>query len=198
MVERGGRVRLRVIASRRGEPLSREVRAQRQPGRRSSSPTTGRPTSRCGASTQTTASSTIRPASYVEGDIHTNTIEGFFGNLKTGMRGTYKHVSQQVASVLPRRVRLALQPTLLAVNGRCSTPCSTGRRDNERADGASCEHSRRRQTPRESRRGASEKRPTSYGATASEAQKAGISITQIASEAGLSRQGVYDLLAERP
>ena len=32
---------------------------------------------------------------YVEGDIHTNTIEGFFGNLKTGMRGTYKHVSRK-------------------------------------------------------------------------------------------------------
>lgn len=31
-----------------------------------------------------------------------------------------------------------------------------------------------------------------------EAQKAGIPITRIASEAGLSRQGVYDLLAERP
>ena len=31
-----------------------------------------------------------------------------------------------------------------------------------------------------------------------EAQKAGVSITRIASEAGLSRQGVYDLLAERP
>ena len=31
-----------------------------------------------------------------------------------------------------------------------------------------------------------------------DAQKAGVSITQIASEAGLSRQGVYDLLAERP
>lgn len=31
-----------------------------------------------------------------------------------------------------------------------------------------------------------------------QAQKAGVSITQIASEAGLSRQGVYDLLAERP
>lgn len=31
-----------------------------------------------------------------------------------------------------------------------------------------------------------------------EAQAAGVSITQIASEAGLSRQGVYDLLAERP
>lgn len=32
---------------------------------------------------------------YVEGDIHTNTIEGFFGNLKTGMRGNYKHVSDR-------------------------------------------------------------------------------------------------------
>jgi DNA-binding phage protein len=31
-----------------------------------------------------------------------------------------------------------------------------------------------------------------------EARKAGVSITQIASEAGLSRQGVYDLLAGRP
>jgi DNA invertase Pin-like site-specific DNA recombinase len=31
-----------------------------------------------------------------------------------------------------------------------------------------------------------------------EAQKAGVPISQIAREAGLSRQGVYDLLAERP
>ena len=31
-----------------------------------------------------------------------------------------------------------------------------------------------------------------------EAQAAGIPITRIAAEAGLSRQGVYDLLAERP
>src|SRR5918996_1036460 len=30
---------------------------------------------------------------YVDGDVYTNTIEGFFGNLKTGMRGAYKHVS---------------------------------------------------------------------------------------------------------
>lgn len=32
---------------------------------------------------------------YVDGDIYTNTIEGFFGNLKTGMRGAYKHVSDK-------------------------------------------------------------------------------------------------------
>jgi DNA invertase Pin-like site-specific DNA recombinase len=31
-----------------------------------------------------------------------------------------------------------------------------------------------------------------------EAREAGVSITLIASEAGLSRQGVYDLLGERP
>jgi DNA-binding phage protein len=31
-----------------------------------------------------------------------------------------------------------------------------------------------------------------------EAQQAGVSISQIAREAGLSRQGVYDLLGERP
>jgi transposase len=30
---------------------------------------------------------------YVDGDVHTNTIEGFFGNMKTGMRGAYKKVS---------------------------------------------------------------------------------------------------------
>ena len=29
----------------------------------------------------------------MDGPTHTNTIEGFFGNLKTGMRGAYKKVS---------------------------------------------------------------------------------------------------------
>jgi transposase len=32
---------------------------------------------------------------YVVGNIHTNTIEGFFGNLKTGIRGNYKLVSHK-------------------------------------------------------------------------------------------------------
>jgi hypothetical protein len=30
---------------------------------------------------------------YVDGTTHTNAIEGFFGNLKTGMRGAYTKVS---------------------------------------------------------------------------------------------------------
>lgn len=32
-------------------------------------------------------------AIYVRGDVFTNTIEGAFGNMKTGMRGVYKKVS---------------------------------------------------------------------------------------------------------
>jgi transposase len=32
---------------------------------------------------------------YVQGDTHTNTVEGFFGNLKTGIRGNYKKVSHK-------------------------------------------------------------------------------------------------------
>jgi ISXO2 transposase-like protein len=52
MVERGGRVRLRVIASRRGEPLSREVRAHLNPAR-SCSPTTGSPIDRCAPNSTT-------------------------------------------------------------------------------------------------------------------------------------------------
>jgi len=94
MIERGGRVRLRVIAGRRGEPLSGAVRANVNPE----------------AILITDDWRPYRPlrpeyaghrvinhsaGSYVEGDIHTNTIEGFFGNLKTGMRGTYKKVSRK-------------------------------------------------------------------------------------------------------
>jgi transposase-like protein len=94
MVERGGRVRLRVIASRRGEPLSGAVRANVNPE----------------AILFTDDWRPYRPLSkeyaghriinhsagvYVLGDVHTNTIEGFFGNLKTGMRGAYKTVSRK-------------------------------------------------------------------------------------------------------
>jgi transposase len=32
---------------------------------------------------------------YAEGDVHTNTIEGFFGNLKNGIRGVYHSVSRE-------------------------------------------------------------------------------------------------------
>lgn len=94
MVERGGRVRLRVLAARRGEPLSGAVRANVNP---ESIIFTDdwrpyRPLSREYAGHRVINHSA---GVYVRGNIHTNTIEGFFGNLKTGMRGAYKAVSDK-------------------------------------------------------------------------------------------------------
>lgn len=94
MVERGGRVRLRVIPSRRGPALSRAVVANINPQAllitddwQAYKPLRG----------QFLDHRIINHSagSYVDGEIHTNTIEGFFGNLKTGMRGAYKKVSAQ-------------------------------------------------------------------------------------------------------
>jgi len=94
MVERGGRVKLSVIPRRRGAGLSREVRQRVNPS----------------AIIFTDDWPAYKPLRgefldhrvinhsagvYVEGDVHTNSVEGFFGNLKTGMRGAYKHVSRK-------------------------------------------------------------------------------------------------------
>ncbi|HEX7279811.1 MAG TPA: IS1595 family transposase [Solirubrobacterales bacterium] len=92
MVERGGRVRARVIASRRGEPLSGAVRANVNPEAilYTDDWMAYKPLSREFADHRVINHSA---GLYVRGNIYTNTIEGFFGNLKTGMRGTYKLVS---------------------------------------------------------------------------------------------------------
>ncbi|HEX6687484.1 MAG TPA: IS1595 family transposase [Solirubrobacterales bacterium] len=94
MVERGGRIKLRVIASRRGEPLSGAVRANVNPHSIifTDDWRPYRPLAPEYAGHRVINHSA---GSYVEGDIYTNTIEGFFGNLKTGMRGTYKKVSRK-------------------------------------------------------------------------------------------------------
>jgi transposase len=94
MVERGGRVRLRVIKSRRGEPLSGAVRANVRPDSIliTDDWMAYKPLGREYADHRVINHS---GGVYVLGDIHTNTIEGFFGNLKTGMRGAYKAVSHK-------------------------------------------------------------------------------------------------------
>lgn len=93
MVERGGRVRLRVIPSRRGEPLSSAVRAHLNPAAfmLTDDWVAYKPLRREYAHAVINHSA----GSYVDGNVHTNTIEGFFGNLKTGMRGAYKKVSRK-------------------------------------------------------------------------------------------------------
>lgn len=92
MVERGGRVKLRVIESRRGEPLSGPVRANVDP---SSIVFTDDWNAYKPLSERFKAHNVINHSAgvYVRGSIHTNTIEGFFGNAKPGIRGVYRQVS---------------------------------------------------------------------------------------------------------
>ena len=45
------------------------------------------------ASHETVAEYTFRE--YVRGDVHTNTVEGFFSILKRGLNGVYQHVSER-------------------------------------------------------------------------------------------------------
>jgi transposase len=92
MVERSGRVRLRIIPSRRGEPLSRAVRANVLPTSIifTDDWRSYRPLKREYLDHRVINHSA---GLYVDGFTHTNTIEGFFGNMKTGMRGAYKKVS---------------------------------------------------------------------------------------------------------
>jgi transposase len=92
MVERGGRIRFRVIPSRHGAPLSRAVLANVDP---SSIIFTDDWASYKPLSGQFLDHRVINHSEgiYVRGDTYTNTIEGAFGNMKTGMRGVYKKVS---------------------------------------------------------------------------------------------------------
>jgi transposase len=93
-VERGGRVKATVLPSRRGPKLREQAIEWVDP--RSIVMTDEWP-----AYNQLhrhfTKHSRIRHGAleYVDGEIHTNTIEGFFGNLKTGIRGNYKLVSHK-------------------------------------------------------------------------------------------------------
>ena len=94
MVERGGRIRLAVLPSRRGAPLQQAVRD----GIASISRiyTDGWPAYNF-VGREYASHSTVPHSAYiyVMGDAHTNTVEGFFGNLKTALRGMYKHVSRR-------------------------------------------------------------------------------------------------------
>jgi len=92
MVERGGRIRFRVIASRHGAVLSNAVVANVNP---ESIIFTDDWASYKPLSCRYIDHKVINHSDgiYVRGDVYTNTIEGAFGNMKTGMRGVYKKVS---------------------------------------------------------------------------------------------------------
>lgn len=93
-VERGGRVKATVLPSRRGPRLKEQVVDWVQPEAivyTDEWPAYNR------LGDHFAAHSRVRHAAgeYVMGEVHTNTIEGFFGNLKPSIRGTYKKVSHK-------------------------------------------------------------------------------------------------------
>jgi transposase len=92
-VERGGRIKATAIASRRGAPLRDKVIEWVDPA---AILYTDQWPAYNFASRHFAGHKRINHAvTYVEGTTHTNTVEGFFGNLKTGIRGNYKKVSRR-------------------------------------------------------------------------------------------------------
>jgi transposase len=93
-VERGGRIKARVLPGRRGPALKQQVIDWVEP---ESIIFTDEWPAYNGLDRHFISHSRINHTSgvYVDGDTHTNTVEGFFGNLKTGIRGNYKKVSHK-------------------------------------------------------------------------------------------------------
>jgi transposase len=91
-VERGGRVKATVLQSRRGPALKATLVQWVEP---ESILITDEWPAYNGLDKHFISHSRINHSTgiYVEGDTHTNTIEGFFGHLKPSIRGTYRRVS---------------------------------------------------------------------------------------------------------
>ena len=92
-VERGGRARATVVPSRRGPELWKQVIQWINPD--AFVYTDEWPAYRFVGKHFAAHSRINHTVFYVDGDIHTNTVEGFFGNPKTGIRGNYKKVSRR-------------------------------------------------------------------------------------------------------
>jgi transposase-like protein len=93
-VERGGRMKATVLPGRRGPALKAKVIEWVRP---ESIIYTDEWPAYSGLDQHFAAHSRVVHSAreYVRGDWHTNTVEGFFGNLKTGIRGNYKKVSRK-------------------------------------------------------------------------------------------------------
>ena len=92
LVERGGKVRSHHVASVSAKTLGPILNAQLHANTSVMSDDGGARVGRMFAKHQTVNHSI---GEYVRGDVHTNTIEGYFSIMKRGITGTYHHVSQQ-------------------------------------------------------------------------------------------------------
>ncbi len=94
MVERGGRVRVTVVPDRSKETLHRVIRENVSPD---ATIYTDEFTLYAGLDREFAGHHRIRHQDeiYADGDIHTQTIEGFFGNVKRGLSGVQHNVSRK-------------------------------------------------------------------------------------------------------
>jgi transposase-like protein len=94
MVERGGRVRVKVFPNRNAASLEQVIRANVSPDATIYTdewPGYGRIGHEFAAHHQIKHSESI----YAQGHVHTQTIEGFFGNVKRGLSGVQHNVSRK-------------------------------------------------------------------------------------------------------
>lgn len=93
-VERGGRIKATVMPSRRGPGLKKQVIEWVMPD---SIIVTDEWPAYNGLDQHFISHSRINHSAgwYVQGDTHTNTVEGFFGHLKPAIKGTYRKVSHK-------------------------------------------------------------------------------------------------------
>jgi transposase len=124
MVERGGRLRFRVIASRHGAVLSRAVTANVNPDSIIFTDDWGsyKPLRRHYIDHRVV---NHLAGEYVRGTAHTNSIEGAFGNMKTGMRGVYRRSHPPTSS--PIWTSMPGDTTPNAPRERCSRSYSPAR-----------------------------------------------------------------------
>jgi transposase len=93
-VERGGKVKATVLPSRRGPALKKQLIEWVEPESiiyTDEWPAYNKLDKHFAEHSRINHSSGV----YVEGDTHTNTIEGFFGHVKPSIRGTYRKVSHK-------------------------------------------------------------------------------------------------------
>jgi transposase-like protein len=96
IVERGGNVRAGVVPDITTESLEGAIVANVQPGARITTDelTSYKYLKRAGFDHQTVKHSL---GEYVRGDVHTNSIEGYWSRLKNSIKGTHIHISQKHA-----------------------------------------------------------------------------------------------------
>lgn len=90
MVERGGQVRAKVVSNARRKNLLPEIQANIESG---SNVYTDKLRSYDTLKEEYTHSSVDHQLCYVDGETHTNTLEGFWNLFKRGLHGTYTHIA---------------------------------------------------------------------------------------------------------